>query len=332
MTSQKRDAGEFREHIGWLQNQYQSHPHPHWLQFLYHFTDVRNAASILSRSELLSRRELLRRGLPFVDAAHPGVIDHTPSNRQDLVRLYFRPQTPTLYLNEGIRPLSLRPASGTHCPIPVFLLFDVAPILCQVNCQFSSGNLGRGETKLFSTANEFRSLPFQDIYHVGAFSNAEKARIINHRHAEVVIPKALSLENLRRVMCRSAAERDTLQHLLGSDWIKWRDIIRVDADLNLFHRRWNYIESAALSTQLIHFRIHEAVDFDARGPFELRIEINDAQTSQTSTVEQTITRFLNIPSLDISQLKTAEYTITVYADDSLIYSSSYHDFNSEIPF
>ena len=236
MTAHKPDSHEFGEHIVWLQKQYRHHPHPHWFQFLYHFTDVRNTASILKRGALLSRGELLRSGVEFVDGAHQGVIEKTPSNKQDFVRLYFRPQTPTLYLNEGIRPKKLRPSSGMHCPVPVFLLFDFAPILCQADCQFSSGNLARSETRLFGSANEFKKLPFHDIYHVGAFSEAEKDRIINHRHAEVVVPRALPLESLKRVMCRSSAERDTLKKLLGADWKKWQDIIRVDADLSLFHR------------------------------------------------------------------------------------------------
>jgi hypothetical protein len=61
-----------------------------WPRFLYHFTDVGNAASILRSGYLYSRSISQHRNLMLNDNANPEVILRTPYAR-DYVRLYFRP-------------------------------------------------------------------------------------------------------------------------------------------------------------------------------------------------------------------------------------------------
>jgi hypothetical protein len=45
-----------------------------WPKFVYHFTDLQNALSILDSDRLYSRTEAMRRGLVKTDSASPDVI------------------------------------------------------------------------------------------------------------------------------------------------------------------------------------------------------------------------------------------------------------------
>jgi hypothetical protein len=112
-----------------------------WLpKYLYHFADVQNAAQILQSGELLSRNEAVRRSVMKNDNASSQVISVTALRHMDHARLYFRPRTPTQYHNEGIRPLAAR-GLGAHCPVPIFLVFDLVETLCLDGMMFSNGNL-----------------------------------------------------------------------------------------------------------------------------------------------------------------------------------------------
>jgi hypothetical protein len=55
----------------------------------------------------------------IIDNASRNVMANTDPYVRDFVRLYFRPQTPTQYRNEGIRPKNMRELES-HCPVPVF--------------------------------------------------------------------------------------------------------------------------------------------------------------------------------------------------------------------
>jgi hypothetical protein len=112
-----------------------------WPRYIYHFTDVRNAASIIQSKHLYSRAETEYRRLMEVDNASPTVIQQTHPEHQENVRLYFRPRTPTQYRNEGIRPVSQRQL-GAHCPVPIYFCFDALTILAQDNTRFLDGNMG----------------------------------------------------------------------------------------------------------------------------------------------------------------------------------------------
>ncbi len=106
--------------------------HPTWWpRFVYHFTDVRNAAAILQNDCLYSRAEASRLGLMQVDNASAEIIGQTRPEHLEFVRLYFRPRTPTQYRNEGIRPGGRRELSA-HCPVPVYFCFDALGVLSRM--------------------------------------------------------------------------------------------------------------------------------------------------------------------------------------------------------
>lgn len=188
-----------------------------WPRHLFHITDVQNAASILASGKLLPRNRVQHLGLMKSDNASPSVISITDTSVQNFVRLYFRPKTPTFFRNEGIRPAGDRQL-GSHCPIPIALLFDSREVLSRADSQFSDGNLAAGAA-LRSKARDLELLPFNLIYHNSAIHPAEdRPKIVFHRHAEVVVPRELPLDSLRAIAARSPAELKTLHTLLLRDY------------------------------------------------------------------------------------------------------------------
>ena len=88
-----------------------------WTKYLFHFTDITNALSILGHKALLSRNEAQRLGLMKNDNANDDVIARTSEEHKNYARLYFAPSTPTQYNNEGFKPKS---SIQYNCPIDCF--------------------------------------------------------------------------------------------------------------------------------------------------------------------------------------------------------------------
>ena len=200
-----------------------------WPRYLYHFTDVQNAISIIQSGCLYSRNEAQNHGIDFFDCASPQVIEGTQPKHLDYVRLYFRPRTPTQFDNEGIRPLDSR-AINSHCPIPVFFCFDAFELLSRDNTEFSDGNMGTKKVRYGRTLDLFKSIPFNKVFHTTWFTPEEKDEIIFHRNAEVLIPRVLELNSaLKHIVFRSATEDQTLRTLAsGHISNKWYKKFRLD--------------------------------------------------------------------------------------------------------
>jgi hypothetical protein len=214
-----------------------------WPQFIWHYSDIRNVASILTTGRIFSRDRIKELGGKAVEIAHLAIIDHSPW-AHPYVRLYFRPATPTQYNIEGIRAN----AGAAHCPVPVFLLFDAASLLTREDCWFSNMNLARMEADIGNDMSfMLRKMNFDDIYHDAPLSESSKRRIIGARCAEVLFKDELDLEDLREVVCRTPGERTTLLHLLGEHANRWRPSIRVVyPGERMFFRDHAYVQEARL--------------------------------------------------------------------------------------
>ncbi|MBI4285136.1 MAG: DUF4433 domain-containing protein, partial [Chloroflexi bacterium] len=248
---EKPDAKQIRDHISALKTAHWLGPaRSRWPDFLFHFTDIRNAVSILQKGELLSREEAKRLNAMVTDSACQEIIANTDERLRDYVRLYFRPRTPTQFRNEGFRPVNQR-WKGAHCPVPIYFLFDSRSVLCRQDTLFSEGNLAAG-TELFGDASHFRAIPFEKVYHDSSVYEQEETSIIFHRHAEVAVPRRLDLSSLRYIWCRSEAEYTTLLYLLNTNLKRqWVKQIGAGAKGNLFFGRWTYVEEAQLSKKEI---------------------------------------------------------------------------------
>lgn len=228
-----------------------------WPNHLYYFGDIRNIAQALRLGSLYSRDQCRVKMIDFIDGADQAVIEQSPWAHK-YVRLYFRPHTPTLFHQEGIRPYDKR-INGAHCGVPVFLLFNSRAILAQNGVGFVDGNFGSarnsGDAVIRYTATDLASLPFSEIYHdehLSTLSHTEKTNIIHRRHAEVVCLNELTLNNLDEIVCRTIPERETLLRLLGDDARYWETRVRLEAaGERLFFRSWLRVDDIRYDGTLI---------------------------------------------------------------------------------
>lgn len=303
-----------------------------WPQFVFHYTDIQNAARVLQDGYLYSRKRLEDTRRLMVSSGSPKVLSGTSSTIKDCVRLYFRPKTATQYYTEGIHSqLSLEKSRfpEAHCPVPVFFLFNAADILTRADCSFSSRGLGATDYQILSTAQELRQLPWPKIYHTGWIASDSTREIIAHRMAEVIVPQQLDLSALRFIYCRSDAEKDTLMHLLPRDLQQsYQKKTFATTRNDLFFRRRTFVEQVTLFPDTV--KLHFSPDTESPGPFHLRVELTNG--SGQAFVKEETTFILRKPYTYTQQLpvKESRYSIRFLLDDHLAYENSYEEMN--IPF
>lgn len=214
----------------------------HWPSRLFRHEPLENAVKILRSGVLLSRSDAA--GEIERDIAPEEIIGRR-TTAYGSARLYFRPRTPTQYHIEGIRkPNELY--QGRHAPVLVIFVFKANDIFTQSGVMFSDGNVQSSATETGSTDEKFQTIPFDRVYHDGPFDaySTEGTDIVRRRCAEVLVPNALELRgNLQWVLCRSAAERATLLHLLGDSADQWSNRISVYAEPGLFESRYAYLNT-----------------------------------------------------------------------------------------
>ena len=330
MSIEKPDASDIRNHIAALKSSsWLGESRKWWVDFLFHFTDIQNTVNILEQGKLLCRQTLEDTGLMVNDNASPNVIIQTEPKWKEYVRLYFRPRTPTQYNNEGFRPITQRELGGAHCPVPIYFLFDSQSVLCKQDSLFSEGSLAT-DTLPFKDASQFCELPFHYVYHDSWFNPLERATIVFHRHAEVIVPTYLELKYLRYIWCRSQAEYQTLMHLLSPDtWLKWEKKIGVGAKPNLFFRKWTFVENVDLSNKTIEVQFNR--NTAAPGPFLVEVEITEKETATVYRWKDEHYKADGTLTLSLENLKHPEnYTVKLLLEGQLAFSAKHID--DTVPF
>lgn len=294
-----------------------------WVKYLFHHTDIHNAIEIIRSGKFLCRRLLDETGSMPIDNASRAIISSTEPAVKDYVRLYFRPRNPTQFRNEGVRPKDKQWAES-HCPVPVFFLFDSKEILTRDDCQFSEGNLAAvGIQGLRSTAEELAAFDFRKIYH----DSPHNDKTINfHKNAEVVILNELDLSALKFIVCRSPAEKESLLNLLPTEiFNRWSPKIVIDTKVNFFFRKWTFLQTAELTSKYAAFTF--SPDTIEPGPFNLKIT---RRSSEETSFESE--KFYADGRLPIGFIEEhLVYEIDVDLDGNLIYSGRF-DGSDEIPF
>ncbi|HNW92332.1 MAG TPA: DUF4433 domain-containing protein [bacterium] len=320
----KADAQEIVDHLETLKRQYAADPErKFWPQCLFHFTDVNNAAKILDIGYIYSRAELERRGIEIADAASPDVLHVTDRRVKEHVRLYFRPKTPTQYSNEGIRPKD-KQKYGAHCPVPVMLLFDAKEILTRQSTCFSDANLAAAGTNVFSSADYFKKLPFDKIYHMGWQDYDDEVK--RRRNAEVIVPTELDLTALKGIRCRSQADLETLRHLLSYDaFMNWHKILGVDSRRNLFDSRWLFVRQATLLADSLHLQF-ENVKLDER--FHARLRVTSLRFDRQGEWEESVYQITNPLRFTVKGYADG-YRAEFYLDGNLVYHGEYCGANEQ---
>jgi len=304
-----------------------------WPHFVFHYTDIRNAARILEDGVLYSRLQAEARGKLAVSSGSTVVLAGTSENIKDYVRLYFRPKTPTQYHAEGVhssQSLEQSPFPDAHCPVPVFFLFDAAKILSHPESLFSDRGLGGHGYQLYSTLDELRQLPWKKIYHTGWIDQSDRKsahEIIACRNAEVIVPRQLSLDALRFIYCRSEAEKETLLFLLSpTARQRYQTKIFASARSAPFFRRRTFVESALLTDREIRLRF--SPETESPGPFRLRVTLTTSRTFVKETEN-----FVLGPSYEYMiplRRPLSHYQIQVFLDEHLVYANTFEERN--LPF
>ena len=300
-----------------------------WPACLFHCTDILNVLSILEQGELVSRVQAEQTGKLQVDIASPEVIAGTEAQWQDYVRLYFRPRTPTQYRNEGFRPLS-QLSWNSHCPVPVYLIFNAVTVLSRLDCRFSDGNLGSEYANVESNVSFLKQIPFNLVYHDTWFNPPERDQIVHHRNAEVLVPQRMGLESLLYLGCRSDAEYKTLLHLLPPQTRStWVDKIGVWPRLHLFNRKWTFVDQVELSTQRIMFRFNR--NSSTPGPFNTHFELEESETGHRYHWSDSEFQCKRTLELHLSNIRnTDDYTARLFLNDHLAYANRYQA--DDLPF
>lgn len=214
-----------------------------WLNYAFHFTDVRNAAGVLREGHLYCRAQATAKGLMVVENADREVIKRRPELTDQYARLYFRPRTPTQYRNEGIRPIAKRESHNAHCPVPVFFLFDLQSVLVREGSLFTDVAANWDEAYPRGSAKALRRMPWADIYSSGGMG-IRIHELTGARRAEILVKDSVDLQDLRLILCRSGPERDMLLHLLPEQMRRqWSKKIRLAGRLEVFETHWTYLKS-----------------------------------------------------------------------------------------
>jgi hypothetical protein len=256
VSLKKSDAPAIRDFMAGLKEQSWLSPDQRgWPDSLYRFEHVEGAAAILNSGVLLSRAQAQRRGSIRKDCAAADILNQTPDRWKDCVRLYFRPLTPMQYNTEGHRPTG-EYARQASCPVPVVLKFSAASILTRSSTRFSDGNLAAtSRVRVGDDIGFLSSIPFHLVYHNTWMPAEQKEELTFRRHAEAIVPNELRLTALQAVLCRTAAEMETLLYLL-SDGAKDRWAKCIGTKASLFYRHWSYVESVTLTNEAAVFMFH----------------------------------------------------------------------------
>jgi len=213
-----------------------------WPNYIFRHDPIQNLAQVLERGELLSRTDSI--GVRVVDVAAAEIVNNN-DHAHSKVRMYFRPRNPTQYRIEGVmRPIERY--HDAHASMLAMMIFDATKILTSEGVEFSTCNMQRAEVETGSSQKFFeQELDFRRIYHFGPHRDD---LITARRCAEVLLPSPFRIEaGLKRIVCRSEAERETLIDSLSPEAKeKWREKI-VSADpLRLFERKYAFVERVYL--------------------------------------------------------------------------------------
>lgn len=231
----------------------------YWADYLFHFTEMKNAVSILKTGRLMSRNKTLGEGKMYNDNASHEVIEQTYGPVLNFARFYFRPLTPTQYHNEGL--IKGNP-TDKHCPNPVFFLFSLNLLTQYPNKSIISEKTLSSTLSIPEATNKIEALNgynYRKIYHSGSFDRMIDGDIIQYRQAEFVVKDEVNLDNLKWIVTRSKAEKDTLLLWLHEYNIyEYDNIIICDYEQNfeyMFFKRRLFIENVVLEQSFITVEI-----------------------------------------------------------------------------
>lgn len=294
-----------------------------WTKSLFHFTDIRNAISIIESGKIYSRNKAITFGLMQNDNANSDVILNTCDENKQFVRLYFGPATPTQKNNEGVKPKD-KIVNNAHCPIPIMFIFDFKKVFLLKNIKFTDGNLAK-YPNIYENIEDLTQLNFKLIYHRTWFPPEERDAIINARHSEVIVKDELCLENnLKFILVRSNAEKEFLLFNLSDKTRElYQDKVFVQPTSGVFINDWLYIDKILVLYNQIDIYWHKCNNLQCQNKYKLYIELNNLEgTNKRYLLLENWYLGNNLLTISLpSEFMFLYFKIDVYIDDIKIYSN-----------
>lgn len=236
----KKDYKDIKEHVEYLKRRYD-------FNGPLHFTDFKNLNYILREGYLYSRKDCQSRNLIFVDGANHSVLNSAGDFIQSCVRFYYRGKTPTLYDNEGIKLRKY--CNGIHIPIPVYLRFD-EELLYLDSTEFTNGNATNSLRG--NTADFFKNMDWDAIFHDTWFEFVERDYIVNKRQAELLSREPVSLNYLKEIIFRSETDKKRAINIFGYD-NRYTVDIKLFSDKNVREARMDWQKNNFIKNYSMNF-------------------------------------------------------------------------------
>ncbi|MCK9444105.1 MAG: DUF4433 domain-containing protein [Tissierellaceae bacterium] len=236
-----------------------------WPLYLYHFTDVHNAISIIDKEYIFGRKLASDENLMTSDNASSNVIEITDEMVLRYARLYMRPKTPTQFHNEGYKPEAIRDQGiNANCPVPVFFFLDAEKVLSLDGVQFVEKGLAGhhiDNSLLLSGEEQFSKLNFEKIFHNGSFPPGSDIK--QFRHTEVIRQDGIPISNLiRGIACRSIAEKQTLLYMLkktsNEKYNKYKNIISYKPEIDIFYNNGIFIRKVGFIDGTLYLELNDS--------------------------------------------------------------------------
>ncbi|MCT7973676.1 DUF4433 domain-containing protein [Laspinema olomoucense] len=281
-----------------------SRQHSTWKGYIYHFTHVENAVSIIQAEKLQARNYCPN----FCDSAGSNLIGQTVNDVKNFARFYFRPKTPTQWHNEALG--KRRNNIYALCPVPIFFRFNLKKVLQTQGsrCALSNGNLASASSNYGNTANFVEQyFDFDNVYstikEVGqeTFMRAAQQEFIVHHCLDFT---QLNLEDIT-IVCRTEQDRQTLLNLVGKD-SKYASQIKIEEDAVGDGLLFNYT-----NPNIQIYNDNEFIDIKIE-KYDQYAKVIDGNLILSFSPDIPLERKIVSPFSDISQISLGE-SITVSA-------------------
>jgi len=297
-----------------------------WTKYLFHFTDINNALSILEHQALLSRDEAIDLGLMKNDNANNQVITITSPEHKQYARLYFAPATPTQHNNEGIKPRDFI-VNNAHCPVPIMFVFHFARVFMLNDVKFTDGNLANNPN-IYENIEDLEKLNFNLIYHRTWFEPQYRDNIIHARHSEILVKNRLPLEgNLKMLIVRSEAEKEMLLYRMNERLRGfYQDKIFIQPRTGIFTNNWLYVNKVSIVDNVININWHGCDHLQkCQDRYHLKISIKSISTQTTRSLEKEnwypIQNLMKISLPD--GFRDSEIELSLFVDGGLVYVGTF---------
>ena len=175
---------------------------------------MRHLRSVLEKGKVFSRKEAEEHGVIITDAAYREVLDRTEEGVKAFVRMYYFPNSPTIYDMQGVH--SKVKEDPHHMPIPVLLLFD-PKTMSHENVWFLDGNAASRSRRTGDIYTALHGFDWGSISERGPYNSKEQPEKTRKRNAEFHYPNEISKEYISSIVFRSEAEYNNAVFMFGKN-------------------------------------------------------------------------------------------------------------------